>query len=231
MWVGHFGKTIAAKYRIDQATGVIPDHSASYRAGTNVPEFQSVEIARMFEQEFLNMKTRNGLDQLCLPKRRTVLYAFVRIAEDYTQYLNETRTPFSEWMKHRIDGRIHRLVHTLCQQRVLEGEDRPQRQIWNRFHIPKRLCRFTHMPLTLKNVAGTFQRAIDVMFATVKWQTALVYLEDILIFPELLEKHIIHFKHVVTILQKAGVTLKLKKCRFCTKVIHYLGHVIRLRWL
>lgn len=51
---------------------------------------------------------------------------------------------------------------------------------------------------------------MDGMSATVKRQYLLVYLNDIYIFSETPEKHIKHLKHMLTLLQKAGITLTLK---------------------
>lgn len=45
------------------------------------------------------------------------------------------------------------------------------------------------------------------------------------------EEHIDHVRHVLTLLNNAGVTLKLKKFTFFMDTIDYLGHVIRLKRL
>lgn len=89
------------------------------------------------------------------------------------------------------------------------------------------LYRFRRIPLGLKNAPATFQRAVDILLMTVKWQFALVYLEDIVTFSTTPRQHIEHTKKVLGLLSKAGVSLKLKKCRFFTTTIDYLGHVIR----
>ena len=45
------------------------------------------------------------------------------------------------------------------------------------------------MPFGLKNAPGTFKRAADVILAGFKWQFALVYLEDIIIYSSSIEEH------------------------------------------
>ena len=45
------------------------------------------------------------------------------------------------------------------------------------------------------------------------------------------EKHIDHVREVLTVLKKAGTSLKLKKCKFFAKSMDYLGHVNRLERL
>lgn len=93
------------------------------------------------------------------------------------------------------------------------------------------LHRFVQMLSGLKNIPGTFQWAMEVIMSLVKWQSALVYLDDIVVFSRSLRNQINHVKQVLSILKDAGVTLKLMKCNFFTETIDYLGHVIRLRRL
>lgn len=54
------------------------------------------------------------------------------------------------------------------------------------------LFRFKRMRLGLKNALTTFQQAADVILARVKWQFALVYLNDIIIYQSSQEEHFIH---------------------------------------
>ncbi len=54
------------------------------------------------------------------------------------------------------------------------------------------LYEFTHMPFGLMNALATFQRALDIILAPFKWQTCLVYLDDIIIFSKCIEDHIDH---------------------------------------
>ena len=87
--------------------------------------------------------------------------------------------------------------------------------------------RFVRMPFGLRNAPATFQRAVDVILAGIKWQHCLVYLDDVIVFSNSVERHMVHVDHVLTLLRSAGVSLKLKKCNFFTQSVSYLGHVIR----
>ena len=86
---------------------------------------------------------------------------------------------------------------------------------------------FTRMPFGLANAPATFQRALDILLAGVKWQFCLVYLDDVIIFSKTEEEHINHVDSVLKILRQAGVTLKLKNSEFFKKSVSYLGHTIR----
>ena len=83
------------------------------------------------------------------------------------------------------------------------------------------------MPFGLKNAPATFQRAIDIILSRVKWQYALVYLDDVIIYSKSFEEHIVHVRTVLTLLSKAGISLKLKKCEFFRPSVSYLGHTVR----
>jgi len=70
------------------------------------------------------------------------------------------------------------------------------------------------LPFGLCNAPATFQRAMDMILAGVKWQICLVYLDDVIIFSRSPEEHLKHLDEVLTRLGKAGVTLKAAKCHF-----------------
>jgi Reverse transcriptase (RNA-dependent DNA polymerase) len=50
------------------------------------------------------------------------------------------------------------------------------------FTCHRGLYRFTRMPFGLCNAPATFQRAVDVILATVRWQCAITYLDDIIVY-------------------------------------------------
>ena len=87
--------------------------------------------------------------------------------------------------------------------------------------------RFVRMPFGLKNAPATFQRAVDIILSRVKWQHALVYLDDAIVYSRTVEAHFEPVREVLTLLQAAGVSLKLRKCSFFETSVDYLGHVVR----
>jgi hypothetical protein len=54
----------------------------------------------------------------------------------------------------------------------------------------------------------------------------MVYVDDIIIFSKNLNEHITHLKQVFTLLQKAGMKIKVQKCRFARQEVEYLGHIV-----
>jgi len=68
------------------------------------------------------------------------------------------------------------------------------------------------MPLGLTNAPATFQRVLDIILSSLKWQICLVYLEDVIIFSANAEQHVNDVDTVLHPLREAGVTLNLEKC-------------------
>lgn len=89
------------------------------------------------------------------------------------------------------------------------------------------LCRFTGMPFRLKHVLLISQRALDIILVSVQLQFAVVYLYDIVMLLKSPYDLVEEVARVLRLLYKAGDTLMLKKCKFCTEKIVYLNHVRR----
>lgn len=67
---------------------------------------------------------------------------------------------------------------------------------------------------------------MDVTLANVEWKFILAYLDRMVTFSKTLKRHIDFVKHVLTLLQRAEATVKLKKRFICTDKIDYLGQLI-----
>lgn len=83
----------------------------------------------------------------------------------------------------------------------------------------------------LRNADRSFQQIMDVVLFSVKKKHALVYLDDIVIFPNTSAEHVDDGRSLLTLLQDAGVTFKRKTCELFTSSIERLGRVIRSRRL
>jgi len=86
---------------------------------------------------------------------------------------------------------------------------------------------YKRMPFGLTNAPAKFHRALDIILAGVKWQSCLIYLEDVIVYSRTEEEHIGLVDHVPRLLREAGVTLCEPKCRFCCTTVEYLGLEIK----
>lgn len=101
----------------------------------------------------------------------------------------------------------------------------------NAFTSHHGLYRFVHMPFGLHNAPRTIPPTMNLILSSVKWQFALVYLDDIVVVSKTAHQGIDLLHKVLSLLHSAGVILKPKKGKFVTGTIDCLGPEIRPRRL
>lgn len=95
------------------------------------------------------------------------------------------------------------------------------------FICSKGLFEYNVMPFGLKNAPATFQRMMDeVLEECVDEEYVVVYLDDVMIYSESFEEHIEHVGRVLEKLKEENLIVKLKKCKFGSDKIEFLGHEI-----
>ncbi|GFY23958.1 hypothetical protein TNCV_4896391 [Trichonephila clavipes] len=94
------------------------------------------------------------------------------------------------------------------------------------FITPEGLYEFKVMPFGLCNAPATFERMMDNLLRHFKWTMCLCYLDDIIVFSETFEDHLIRLRLVVKCLQEAGLKLNSKKCLFAAQEVKILGHLV-----
>jgi Reverse transcriptase (RNA-dependent DNA polymerase)/RNase H-like domain found in reverse transcriptase len=82
---------------------------------------------------------------------------------------------------------------------------------------------FKRMPFGLKNAPSHFQRAIDTILGSYRFEFALAFIDDIVIFSKSLAEHILHVSLVLEALQKVGMTVSEAKCHSAYQNIQLLG--------
>ena len=87
---------------------------------------------------------------------------------------------------------------------------------------------FEVMPFGLSNAPLSFVRLMHQILGNMK--NVFVYLDDIIIFSRNIKEHFQILDEVLSRLEKAGVKIKLRKCRFLKRQLDFLGHVIWLKW-
>ena len=94
------------------------------------------------------------------------------------------------------------------------------------FICPLGLYEFTVMPFGLCNAPSTFQRTMDTVLAGLKWQTCLVYIDDILVFSPTFPIHLDRLEAVLSRLRRHNLKLTAKKCSFGSSELQFLGYVV-----
>ncbi|GFW51087.1 retrovirus-related Pol polyprotein from transposon 17.6 [Trichonephila clavipes] len=93
------------------------------------------------------------------------------------------------------------------------------------FITPEGLYEFKVMPFGLCNAPATFERMMDNLLRHFKWTMCLCYLDDIIVFSETFEDHLIRLRLVLKCLQEAGLKLN-SKCLFAAQEVKILGHLV-----
>ena len=82
------------------------------------------------------------------------------------------------------------------------------------------------MPFGLCNASATFQSMMDNIFHDLLDNGVIVYLNDILIYTENVDKHIPLVQEVLSRLDKASLGVNLKKSSFHIRKVEVLGYII-----
>nr|CAI5836698.1 unnamed protein product [Callosobruchus analis] len=94
------------------------------------------------------------------------------------------------------------------------------------FITPDGHYEYLRMPFGLANAPAVFQRCINMILGSLRFTTALAYMDDILIPSSTLEAGFEALEEIFSVFSNAGLTLRLAKCYFFRRSIEYLGHEI-----
>ena len=94
------------------------------------------------------------------------------------------------------------------------------------FVTPDGHYEFNVLPQGLMNAPASFQRVMNNLLATGRWDYIVIYLDDIVIFSHTLEQHKRHVDEVLSILSDAHFKVSPSKCTIAARQIEFLGHIV-----
>ena len=94
------------------------------------------------------------------------------------------------------------------------------------FTTGRGLWQFKVMPFGLRNAPATFERLMERVLANIPLQTALVYLDDILIPGRTFNHNLTNLRQVFHRLRAAKLKLTSQKCMLLQREVKFLGHII-----
>ena len=132
----------------------------------------------------------------------------------------------------RIDDALSRLEKTRyfssmdLQSGFWQIEVAPESREKTAFVTPDGLWQFKKMPFGLCNSPASFQRKMDIVLTGLKWNSCLIYLDDVVVFSSTYDEHLTQLNSVLTAIKEAGLRLKVNKCRFGETKLSMLGHIV-----
>ena len=94
------------------------------------------------------------------------------------------------------------------------------------FITPLGLYKWKRLPMGLASALGAFQNLIELVFAGLSYEVALVYVDDVIVFGRNFDKHLKQLELVFQRLAENGLNIKGSKCNFFQKRVSFLGHII-----
>ena len=90
------------------------------------------------------------------------------------------------------------------------------------------LYEFCVMPFGLCNAPATFQRLLQKTLAGLGGDKPFckVYIDDIIVFSDTVQSHIVHLQQVLDRLRSINLKLHPEKCNFCCQEVQFLGHIV-----
>ena len=92
------------------------------------------------------------------------------------------------------------------------------------FVTPFGLYEFEVMPFGMKTSPATFVRLMDRVLDG--YASAVAYFDDIIVFSDSWDEHIVHLKDILDKLKGAGLTVRPSKCKLAASEILCLGHIV-----
>ena len=80
------------------------------------------------------------------------------------------------------------------------------------------------MSFGLRNAPATFQRLMNLVVSGL--DGCAVYLDDVVIYSDTWEEHLVHIRKLFDRLKDAHLTVNLAKCEFAEATVTYLGKVV-----
>lgn len=220
---------VATEHRLELKPDTVPSRQMPYRMSHAERDLAKKEVEKMLAEGVIKPSESEWTAPLVLAPKEDEGFRFFL---DY-RMVNEA-TARDSYPMPRMDDCIDslgevRYFTTLdpksgyCQIPVGE-EDTPV----TAFSTYDRLYEYTRMPFGLKNAPATFQRALAIVLLGYRWQTCLVYIDDVIVYSPTAEQDLKGAEEILNVLRQAGVSLNYEKCSFFTNLVRYLGHIVRL---
>lgn len=221
------GQTPLTKHRIITDDDVRPIRQQPYRVSAKEREAIQTQVKEMLDDGVIQPSSSPWSSPVVLVKKKD---GTLRFCIDYRKLNSVTKKDV--YPLPRVDDSLDRLRHAKYFSSIdlksgywqIEVDERDREK--TAFVTPDGLYEFRVLPFGLCSAPATFQRMMDTVLAGLKWQSCLVYLDDVVIFSESFEEHLKRLRMVLEAIRSAELTLKPQKCHFGYEELKFLGHVV-----
>ena len=157
-----------------------------------------------------------------------------RMCMDYRGLNAVTMNPDS-YLLPRIDDTLDALsgAKYFCTLDLIQGyhhveltEDSKEKTAFHAPYCNPSQWEYNYMPFGLVRAPRTFQRLMDKVIEGLEFNSALAYLDDVIVFGSTIDETMNRMIVVLDRLRSANLKLKAKKCLLFATRVKYLGHVI-----
>lgn len=113
-----------------------------------------------------------------------------------------------------------------CASGYWQVEMKPQDREKTAFSTGENLFQFKVMLFGLTNAPASFQRLMDLVLTGMHWKCCLMYSDDIIVFTNTVEEHLLKLREVFLCIKKAGLKLKSSKCQLFATSVSFLWHQV-----
>ena len=222
------GRTTLGIHHIELFPNTRPIHSTPYRLSPDKAKVLKEELSNLVRQGIVEESNSPWASPIVMvPKADGTL----RLCTDFRK-VNSVTVPDPFPLP-----RIEDLLDRIGKSRYLTKLDMT-RGYWqvplddvsvpiSAFVTPYGHFQWRYMPFGLRNAPATFSRLVSKLLMGLESFCA-AYLDDIIIFSDTWEEHLVHIRAVLTRIRSANLTLSPSKCHFAVAEVDYLGHHIGL---
>jgi hypothetical protein len=221
-------QTHLVQHTIELKSDAQPVKRTLYPMAPEQREFLQKEIKKMLSKGLIRESSSPwGLSPLVVPKKGPKKWRFCVDYRPLNKLTKEDSTPIP-----RIDQILESFVNAKWfsnldmfsgyWQIAMAEQDKEK----TAFVTTYGTYEYNVMPFGLNTAPATFQRLMNKVLWDYIGHFVWVYLDDVVIYSKTFEEHLQHLQTVFEQVQKASMQLNIEKCRFFSRKIHFLGHVI-----
>ena len=220
------GRSHLLKFKIN-TTDEIPVRTRNYPMAQSRKEFLQKEIKRFEKLGIIEKSTSPYNSPLVLVRKNGDTY---RVCVDYRKLNSKTHGEITAIAT--VTEMIDQLAgnHYYTSVDLFNGfhqmEIDPECREKTAFTANGQHYQYKTLPLGLKNASLGFSRLMDIVLGDLQFKSALLYIDDCLIFSKTFEQHLQRLADVLQRLVEANLKIKPAKCSMLKSSIEFLGFTI-----